>query len=102
MCKEVYFVAGVNNKNPNDFAGKTRCWGYYFDLEIAKKHVIDNVTDIAEANYYNYVVIELVEEGILPLETKEIQWFKYNVDTDKYEECEKPEWSYNIINWSIG
>jgi hypothetical protein len=101
MSKDVYFVTGINRKG-DLIASKNRCWGYYFDLELAKKHVVDNVTDIAEANYYNYTVIELVDEGILPLETKEIQWFKYNVDIDKYEECEKPEWSYGVCNWSIG
>lgn len=101
MSKDVYFVTGINRKE-DLIAYRSRCWGYYFNLELAKKHVIDNVTDIAEANYYNYTVIELVDEGILPLETKEIQWFKYNIDIDKYEECEKPEWSYGVYNWSIG
>lgn len=80
---------------------RNRCWGYYLDLELAKKDTIDNVTDIAEDGYYNYAVIENVPEGILPIGIKEVQWFKYNRNTDKYEECEKPKWSRTTINWSI-
>lgn len=83
---------------------RNRCWGYYLDLALAKKDVIDNAVDIAEEGYYNYAVIEKVPEGLLPaaLGITEVQWFKYNKNTDKYEECEKPKWSNNTICWAIG
>jgi hypothetical protein len=79
----------------------SRCWGWYSNLEEAKQHVRDNVTDINEC-MYNYAVIENVPKGILPIDTKEVQWFKFNKKIDKYEECEKPKWSETTFNWSIG
>ncbi|MCK9442850.1 MAG: hypothetical protein M0Q13_15685 [Methanothrix sp.] len=81
-----------------------RCWGYFFDLEIAKNQVKNNSLDIAEDGYYNYAVIEKVHEGILPVfyGIDEIQWFKYNKNSDKYEDCNKPKWSNTTASWSIG
>ena len=105
---KIYFVTciGYTASHLNEIdlrKGKlrARCWGWYSDLDKAKEHTRDNVTDIAEDGYYNYAVIEDVSEEMLPLDTKEIQWYKYDKGSNKYEECEKPKWSDTTINWSI-
>lgn len=103
QVNSVYFVTGVQNYTNTDHIGRSRPWGYFFDLEEAKKDVINNCLDMAENNYYNYIVIEKIPEGILPAIAgiDVIQWYKYNTKTDKYLECEAPEWSKNIMQWGI-
>ena len=80
----------------------SRCWGWYFDVKDAIEGIKENVTDIAEDGFYEYAVIEKVPEGIIPVRTTEVQWYHYDKKTEKYSECEKPNWSEHIINWSIG
>jgi hypothetical protein len=106
---KIYFVTCIgytaDNLDKIDLSiGKltNRCWGWYSNLKLAKQHIKDNITDIAEDGSFNYAVIEEVPMGILPLETKEIQWYKYNIKNNKYQECEKPKWSNTTINWAIG
>lgn len=103
MSKEVYFVVCIRNNDSNDLIGNSRCWGYFFDLEEAKKTVSINDLDIAEDNYYNYALIEKVLEGICPIfkGLEEIQWYKYDPSVNQYKECEKPEWSKYISQWAI-
>lgn len=77
----------------------SRCWGYYHELEDAKKAVLENHTDIHEC-CYDWAVIEEVPYGVLPIGTKEIVW--YHWEDDAYREVEKPKFSERIVNWSIG
>jgi hypothetical protein len=103
--RQVYFVTCIRTGKLRkdgqlDFSEhKDRCWGYYFNLNLAVEHVKKNVTDICEDGYYNYCIIEKIPEGILPLEIEEMQWFKWN--GKQYKECKKPKWSQGIVSWSI-
>jgi hypothetical protein len=101
--KDIYFVTGIQNRTNSESVGRSRCWGYFFNLEEAKKDVTNNYTDMAENNYYNFIVIEKIPSGILPCITgiEIIQWYMYNPKIDKYEDCETPEWSKNIVQWAL-
>lgn len=67
-----------------------RCWGYYLDAETAKKCVLENWTDIFEDGYYNVAVIEAIPEGVVPIGTQEIGWYRYDDDTDAGVPMERP------------
>lgn len=103
MSKEVYFVTGIRNKESSKLIGTIRCWGYFFDLELAKEDVKNNTLDIAEDNYYNYLVIEKIPSGICPIfkGIEEVQWYKHDPSDNKYKECEKPEWSTSCCQWAL-
>ena len=77
-----------------------RCWGYYKDLDYAKRAVLYNRTDMWEY-LYNYAVIEEIREGV-PARAKEIQWYKFNKKKWKYLKIDKPKWSEGTTNWGIG
>lgn len=103
MNKDVFFVVTIRNKNSDKYIGDSRCWGYFFDLEEAKKTISVNDLDIAEYNHYNYALIEKVPEGICPVfkGLEEVQWYKYDPSVNEYKECEKPEWSRSYCNWAM-
>ena len=77
-----------------------RCWGFYKNLDYAKRAVLYNRTDMWEY-LYNYAVIEEYHEGV-PAMAEEIQWYKFDRDKGKYLKIRKPTWSEGTANWAIG
>ncbi len=79
----VYFVSsiGLDKKDipPDDadvsgnlddmkkyrFPVRSRCWGYYFDKSAAMKAARENWTDINEAGWFQWAVVEEISEGLL-------------------------------------
>jgi hypothetical protein len=95
--KFIYLVTCIkpvmSPKNELQYGSKgtqARCWGWYSDLDTAIEHVKKNVTDICEAGYYTFAVIEKVPEGILPIGVKEVKWFQWSAIKNKYLICKKP------------
>lgn len=99
--KDLYFVTVIGTTNYGKEYDRSRCWGYYHKLEDAIEAIVENHTDIHEC-WYDYALIESVPYGVLPMGTKEIKWFKWNDDNNKYEETTKPKFSEQIVNWAIG
>lgn len=89
----------------------SRCWGFYRSKKKAIQAVTENWTDMNEAGYYRYAVIEPHYEGLINPIIGEEMWFKakYEKRTDDkeeyyctgYEPCEVPEWAKQICGWTI-
>jgi len=103
LATGIYFVVCIGPYAEEE-RQRHRCWGWYKDLEDAVKAVEKNHTDINEAGYYPYAIIEKVPNGVLPVGVEEIHWFKWKGGREKggYVKITKPVWSKNICNWSIG
>ena len=77
-----------------------RCWGYYHNKNDCIKVLHDNITDIHEY-YYNYAVIEKINEGLysLPIER---EFFEYKKNLSGFFEIEEPEWAKSHSIFAIG
>lgn len=89
---------------------ESRCWGFFSDLDTAMQSVRDNATDLNEAGYYNYVVIEPKKQGLCYAEPScSNRWFKAKYKDGEngkktcvgYVDCEEPEWAKQIVGWTI-
>ena len=81
-----------------------RNWGYFLDYETAEEVILKNITDIFEAGYYNYGLINEMPPGITIGHKKKEHWFKAeygeaDIDDEGYikitsnptvRRCEKP------------
>ena len=82
---------------------RTRCVGWYKDLERAKDSVRRDVGGLCEAGYYNYIVIEESPEGIYGITSSERSWWFYHSDLKNcWVECEKPKQLTPVIGFGIG
>ena len=78
----------------------SRCWGYYYDKNDCIKVLHDNITDIHEC-YYNYAVIEKINEGLSSLSI-EREFFEYKRNLSGFFEIEEPKWAEFYSNFAIG
>ena len=83
-----------------DFGSSSLC-GYYFDKDVAFETVKENACDINE-NFYDYAVIEEVEEGLYHPATSERWFFKYDKEKDQYEQIEEPDFLNLYCGFTIG
>lgn len=51
--------------NKDVFPVETRTWGFYSDKDTAIQAVLENRTDLYEAGWYRYAVVEAVHEGLI-------------------------------------
>jgi hypothetical protein len=87
-----------------------RCWGWFMDVNEAKKVIENNVGDIYECGYYNLAMIESSEEGFSFLGTKPLQWYKvdYNPNSQSGEfdytvaEIDPPKRFDRVVGFSCG
>lgn len=79
---------------------KSRCWGFYQSKETAIKAVKHNWTDMWET-IYDYAVVEEFYEGISAIGEYR-QFFKYNIETGRYDEIKTPECFEHYISFGIG
>lgn len=71
--------------------GDSRTWGFYTDKDQALRAVKENWTDMHE-NFYQYAAVEGYDEGICHgRDTNESQWFKWNIQTNGYQEIKRPD-----------
>ena len=93
-CLENYFVTAIRH-------GSHRCWGYFGDLETAKKAVLENWTDLHEEGYYDYLVIEKVGSGIYNFSNL-TWWFKVVREEGHLfieEMKEEPDFAVGYVGW---
>ena len=88
-----------------------RNWGYYLKFKDAEEVIINNITDIYEAGYYNYGLVNEMPPGILVGHEKKEHWYKAeysaeDIDKEGYiklsanpvvTKCEKPIDKRSII-----
>jgi len=102
MKRRTYLVTQIqiDEKDPkND--GK-EFYALFHNLKEAQRFVKNNTTDIWET-CFNYVCIEGVEDCVLPTLDEGItyrQFYKYNKEYGKFEECEPPLKYKNFV-WFI-
>jgi hypothetical protein len=80
-----------------------RTWGWYPKEEYAREAAENNVGEMHEAGYYQYICLEKCQAGIYPI-MDVIQWYKWKrlKRHGKWVECKKPTWAEGIVNWAIG
>lgn len=77
----IYTITTINIHPANDF--RSRVVGYFNNFEQANNAVINNLGDINEHGWYNYVVVEEVNEGLYPLTDN--RWiYKFDYITKQY------------------
>lgn len=97
-----YFIASVRDDENHD----SRCWGFFTSKDKAIQAVTENWTDMNEAGYYKYAVIEPHYEGLINPIIGEDIWFVAKYDKEKkmclgYEQCEKPKFAEGFSGWTI-
>lgn len=65
---------------------RDRRWGYFSEKNDALNIVKNNITDIYENHYYNYVTIKEYSEGIMGLQKE--WWFKVFYKDNKFDKVE--------------
>jgi hypothetical protein len=92
-------------ENYKHISTDSRCWGFFHSLEDAVKRVESNATDMNEAGYYDYAVIEPKQEGLCDFQDQDLTlWFKAAYEDNKcigYRQCEQPDWAKNTTGWTI-
>lgn len=127
--RTVWFVASVRDTKqqvadcvkeavnlPKDYKYEnhdSRTWGFYYDLGKALKAVHNNITDLWECNWYQYVVIEAHKAGLLGLKDPFVRanclWFKPIVEVDEkgqkyckgWKSCEQPAFAKGFCGWTL-
>lgn len=89
----MWFITVFNKIDYKDYtlsANKYKTCGYYSEKETAIQALHENWNDIRE-NYYNYAVIEYIEEGIT-VDVTDRYWFKWNDTKNGFFEIDEPEY----------
>jgi len=90
-----YFLTSIRT------VSDSRTFGYYRNIDDAFISVISNIGDMCEC-YYNYLIIEGIEEGIHPFVQSEF-WFHWSNKENKWKQLiSKPECFNGITNWALG
>lgn len=91
---------GVKNFLPD--LGSSRLIGWYGAYETAVSSVTKYLCGFDKC-YYNYVLIEKVEEGLyMPTNSSERWWFKYDHETDTCAPVEEPQEYKYYSGFTIG
>lgn len=82
---------------------RSRCIGFYHELETAIKAVQENSLDMREEEY----PLALVEKRCIGpygvgSGVDNLHWFRWNKDTEKFEKCETPKGYENTIGFGMG
>lgn len=98
----MYFITGIHVKKDSspELFDEQRCFGYYHSLLHAILEVCDNECDIHE-NYYKYMVIEQIEEGIHPVVLDEV-WYVWVECGQCYIPTDRPACVDNYCNFALG
>jgi len=73
--------------------------GFYRSLDKAKQCVEEDWPDFDECGYYNYIVIEGLEEGCYPGMGDNEWWYRHDWDNQKWIPCEKPMCFAHTVNF---
>jgi hypothetical protein len=99
----IYVLTTIDLKTEDEYdkfdvIKKHRAVAWSFKLDFLIEDVKNNACDINEAGHYPYAVIEEMYEGFYPTIVSE-HWFKFDRETEKYIEIERPK-SLNCIQIS--
>lgn len=104
--KHVFLVA-VMKRDPHTGNTRQRTWGWYTNFPDAERAVVENHTDIFEANYYNLAVIEEIPEGVMAI-AKNAWWYQATYSGDPQEvfnpqvqRIQAPDWSRHQFNFTL-
>jgi len=78
---------------------RSRLVGFYKNLEKAKQCVDEDWPHFDECGYYNYIVIEGLEEGCYPGLGDNEWWYRHDWDAKKWIPCEKPKCFAGLVNF---
>ncbi len=95
MNKPIFTITTLRDLSPT---GSQRVVGFFYELDQCKKVVENNDLDIHE-NFYRYVVIEKVHEGIYSTDGER---YFYEWIAGKYVSIDCPEEVACVINFGIG
>lgn len=90
----IYLITTL--KIESGIVSRNRSAGYTTDYKKAVKIANLNIGDLHESGYYNYIVIESIEEGLYNYDDNP-KWFVWDSNKKGFFECEKPkipEYSY--------
>lgn len=73
--------------------------GFYRSLDKAKQCVEEDWPHFDECGYYNYIVIEGLEEGCYPGMGDNEYWYHHDYDNQKWRRCEKPKCFAHTVNF---
>jgi hypothetical protein len=90
----IYTITVVDQRH------KRHCVGYLTELWAARREVAANAGDMCEGSNL-WAVIEGVDQGIYTVPAVEY-WYKWNLDSERYEPCDKPHFAIGLSNWGIG
>jgi len=99
----IYVITGITGQlKPNTtIFGDTRPFGWFPSFEIAERIILENKSDINEAGYYRFFVIEEIQSGIHAISNME-SWYQWDYDHKAYYAIDKPREFRHIIGWSLG
>ena len=69
--------------------------GIFMHVTDAFDVVESNAGDLCEAGYNQYAVILATQGGLYPT-SDELAWYKWNKETNEYEQCDRPEFMDGI------
>ena len=87
-------------KNDDTPVSNLRTPGFYHNFDEAETDVMNNACDIWEYTY-NYAVIEELKPGVYP-QCVNRHFYKFNLETKKYESILTPKGLEHITGFSIG
>jgi len=97
----IYTVTCIGESDNGNI--RKRVWGWYASYYEAEEAAIENITNMNEAGWYPWIVIEQVREGILPITNHDCQtWFLFEHEDGKYHKIDRPKQFDDLFNWSIG
>lgn len=101
------FLVAVMKRDPNTGNTRQRTWGWYTNFADAEQAVLENHTDIFEANYYNLAVIEEMPEGVMAC-AKNVWWYQATYPDNhqglvdpSVQRIDPPEWSLLQFNFTL-
>ena len=97
---KIYTVTGIRILDPetekwNEESKRT--FTYYSNKDDALNH--PNKCWIDMPGYYNYMVIEEFDEGVIDYDQKPI-WMK--LENGKYKECDPPKSCIDVVGFAMG
>lgn len=96
----MYFITCFSNFE-SEYLSNSRTFGYFSDYATCIETLNLNVSDMCEAGYYSYAVVEKIGEGIHP-RAEEIAWFTWIEEKEGFYVTEKPEWANGWSNFALG
>lgn len=91
----IYTLTAIQSPSTERF--NSRCWGYYFKLEQARKAAKYDYGAMNDC-MYDYLVIERFKPGVLTCGTF-VDWYKYDLG---WKKIKMPEQFKGLINFGIG